>query len=150
MKNVWNEIKNEIKRVSPRIFDTINNPATIKEINFLEEKLNVNLPQSFKEYLLVFNGQNHNNSIHLIGYNNFLTISEIINEWKMMSELFSDKEEIDIITENKIKPLYWSRKWIPFTSFEGTERIIIDLDSGINGIDGQIIQIYSGCDLESD
>ncbi len=150
MKNVWNAIKAEIKRISPTIFDTINESASVEEISLFEKELNVELPQSFKEYLQVANGQNHENINCLVGYNNFLTIPEIIQEWKMMNELFLDEGEIDIITENKIKPLYWSDKWIPFASFEGSSRIIIDLDSGINGVDGQILRTYTGCDLESD
>lgn len=149
MENIWEEIKIEVGKISPEIYSSLNKSASKTEINFLEKELNLILPESFKDYLSVINGQNHNQIIYLIGHNPFLTIKEIIRDWKMMNDLFLKEKPIDFITENKVKPLVWNKKWIPFSNFESSNRLIIDLDSGKNGIDGQIIELYTGCDLES-
>ncbi len=150
MKNIWEEIKKETKRISPEIYKSINKPATNNEIYLLEKELKVELPDSFKDYLLVCNGQNHKQRVQLIGYNQFMPILEIISDWKKMNKLFLGEPPIEFILENKIKPLYWSDKWIPFANFEGSNRLIMDLNAGKNGVNGQIIQLYPGCDLESD
>lgn len=149
MKNIWKEIKKEMEQISPKIYNSLNKPASKTEIDFLEKELNLILPESFKDYLSVCNGQNHNQVTCFIGYNPFLTITEIISDWKMMNGLFLEDKPIDFITENKVKPLIWSDKWIPFSNFESSNRLIIDLNSGKNGIDGQIIGLYTGCDLEA-
>lgn len=80
-----------------------------------------------------------------IGYNSFLSIPGIIETWSMMNELFEDDDEqVDWVDEDRIKPLIWSKKWIPFTDFEASSRLILDLDPGRNGISGQIFKYHSG------
>lgn len=150
MKNIWQAIKAEIKQISPEIYGSLNKPASQSEIILLEKTLNIELPQSFKDYLSVCNGQNHHQLVYLIGYNPFLPIAEIISDWEMMNDFFLEEEPIDFISENKVKPLIWSNQWIPFSNFEGANRLIIDLNSGKNGIDGQVIELTTGCDLERD
>lgn len=148
--NIWRTILQEINRIVNRNRE-VNKPATIEEIKYLEKSLEINLPDSFKNYLLIFNGQPNgdNEILPLIGYNNFLSIEEIIKTWNMMNELFADEEPIDWVNENKIKPVIWSSKWIPFTDFEGSPRLVIDLDPGKNGAIGQIFCCYPGMDYEA-
>ncbi|QSW88018.1 SMI1/KNR4 family protein [Flavobacterium endoglycinae] len=149
MKDTWKLILQELSRIV-KGNRKVNAPATIEEIEYLEKTLDVNLPDSFKNYLLTFNGQSCElNGIQpLIGYNNFLSIEEIIKTWRMMSELFDDGESIDWVKENRIKPVIWNRKWIPFTDYEGSQKIVIDLDPGKNGKIGQIFCYHSGMDYE--
>jgi len=63
----------------------------------------------------------------------------------MMNDLFEDDDEqLDEVDEDRIKPLIWSKKWIPFTDYEASSRLILDLDPGENGISGQIFKYHSG------
>jgi len=148
--NTWELILQERCRILNDTSIKVNAPATLQEIQYLEESLDVDLPHSFKKYLLTFNGQinKHHGDLPLLGYNNFLSIDEIIKTWNMMNELFDDEDRIDWVNENKIKPVIWSRKWIPFTDFEASDRLVIDLEPGKNGRVGQIFCCHSGMDYE--
>jgi cell wall assembly regulator SMI1 len=151
MQNSWTKIKNELTKVSSDIGSSFNKPASNKQITLLETALKQTLPDSFKEYLMTFNGQQHENySTFFIGHNCLLNVKEIIDTWKMQMDLFGDEEEIDWVKENKVRPVIWDKSWIPFTDFEATTRIAIDLNPGKNGTYGQILQIHAGQDLETD
>ncbi|MGE6226581.1 hypothetical protein [Paenibacillus chitinolyticus] len=78
-----------------------------------------------RDYLSIMNGQH--DKIPFIGHNCFLSITDIIETWSMMNELFEDKEQGDGVNEDLIKPVIWSSKWIPFTDFEASSRLILDL-----------------------
>jgi cell wall assembly regulator SMI1 len=141
-KDVWDNILKHIQTISHLIFSTVNPPATAEEINLLESTLNVQLPIHFRNYLLTWNGQQEH--VPFIGYNSFLSIPAIIETGSMLNELFEDEEQVDWIEEDRIKPLIWSKKWIPFTDFEASSHLILDLDPGKNGISGQIFKYHPG------
>ncbi|WP_312110310.1 SMI1/KNR4 family protein [Brevibacillus reuszeri] len=139
---VWDNILKQIQTISQPIFSTVNPPATEDEINLLENTLGVHLPIYFRNYLSVCNGQQER--VPFIGYNSFLSIPAIIETWSMMNDLFEEEEQVDWINEDRIKPLIWSKKWIPFTDFEGSTHLILDVDPGKNGVSGQIFKYHSG------
>jgi len=141
-KDVWDNILKHIHTISQPIFSTVNPPATEDEINLLENTLGVQLPIHFRNYLSACNGQQE--QVPFIGYNSFLSIPDIIETWSMLNDLFEDEEQVDWIEEDRIKPLIWSKKWIPFTDFEASSHLILDLDPGRNGVLGQIFKYYSG------
>lgn len=130
-RDVWDILKH-IETISQPIYSTVNPPATEEEINLLESTLNVQLPSHFRSYLSTWNGQQE--QVPFIGYNSFLSIPDIIEIWSMMNDLFEDEERVDWIDEDRIKPLIWSKKWIPFTDFEASSRLILDLDT-LKGIE---------------
>ncbi|GHS89185.1 hypothetical protein FACS189487_08930 [Campylobacterota bacterium] len=148
---IWQQIINEIKRISPDIYKTVNQPAKITQIRELETVLDCALPQSFVDYLLVFNGQSEQgNEFPLFGFTRFLPVDEIIKTIEQQIELFGDEEPLEHIKENRIKPVLWNKRWLPFAEFNGDERLILDLDAGKNGKNGQIIHLWSGIDMEDD
>lgn len=151
MQNSWTQIKEILSRISNNIGNSFNKPASNDEIVLLETVLKQTLPDSFKDYLLTFNGQRDDNyNTFFIGYNCLLSIDRIIETWKMQMDLFGEEDKIDWIKENKVLPVIWDKGWIPFTDFEANTRIAIDLNPGKNGTYGQIIQIWPGQDLETD
>ncbi|MFC9774317.1 SMI1/KNR4 family protein [Paenibacillus chitinolyticus] len=141
-KDVWTTILNQVQTISDPIFATVNPPAAEEEIQRLERTLQVTLPTAFRDYLSIMNGQH--DEIPFIGYNCFLSIADIIETWSMMNELFEDEEQVDWVNEDRIKPVIWGNKWIPFTDFEASSRLILDLDPGKNGITGQIFKYTPG------
>ncbi|MBV7433915.1 SMI1/KNR4 family protein [Cardiobacteriaceae bacterium TAE3-ERU3] len=151
MKSIWQRILDELQHIAPAIHQSINPAASTAEIAYLENTLDVSLPDDFKAYLATCNGQQHNHYEHLaIGYNALLPIDDIIANWQMMNELFANEEPIDHLIENKIKPLYWSPRWIPFSDYEASTRLILDLDPGKNGTHGQIFRLSPATDLAND
>lgn len=151
MKDVWNNIRKELSAQALITAESLNSQADVNEIRELERITEYKLPTSFIDYLNTFNGQTHNNyEITFIGYNCLLPIREIIEEWKMLVQLFEDEPTIDFIKENKVQPKCWDKGWIPFACFEADTRLVLDMNPGKNGIEGQILQIWGGQDLESD
>ncbi|SFF45724.1 Cell wall assembly regulator SMI1 [Paenibacillus algorifonticola] len=141
-KDVWTNILQQVRTISNPIFATVNPPAAEEEIHRLERTLQVALPTAFRDYLSTMNGQH--DQVPFIGYNYFLSIPDIIGTWSMMNQLFEDEEQVDWVNEDRIKPVIWSNKWIPFTDFEASSRLILDLDPGKNGIPGQIFKYMPG------
>ena len=151
MNDIWKQILEEIKQISPEIYKTVNKPATITEIKELDGMLPCHLPQSLVDFFLVFNGQSENGvDFPLIGYKRFLPIEEIIKVRENLEFLFGDEEPIEHIKENKTKPVFWDNLWIPFAEYNGTDRLFLDLNPGKNGVYGQVITDYPGIDRESD
>lgn len=145
---IWQKIREELEKINPQIGKSFNLPAEEEKIHRLEAITGQKLPEDFKNYLRTFNGQNHQwYEILFVGYNVLLSVDEIISDYEMA---FEDEEVIDWITPNKIQPSIWNKGWIPFANFNGTQRIFIDLNPTSKGISGQIVQLWSGIDMESD
>lgn len=87
-KDVWASILEHIEAVSQPIYGSVNPPASEDEINQLENALNVQLPDAFRRYLSVWNGQHE--LVPFIGYNSFLPISDMLETWSMLSDMFED------------------------------------------------------------
>lgn len=148
---LWQQIIQEIVKINPAIQDSLNPPATPAQIQQLTDFFGVALPDSFKDYLRVCNGQNHQDYQHLLlGYQAFLSVEEILEMAKMQYDLFGDEPSIDFLTENKIQPVYWDKKWIAFTDYEASNRLVIDFHAGKNGLNGQILQLSPEADLQAD
>lgn len=151
MKDVWDNIQKELLGQAPITAESLNHQVDISEIQELERVTEYKLPTSFIDYLNTFNGQTHNNyEITFIGYNCLLPVREIIEEWKMLIQLFGNEPFIDFIKENKVQPRYWDKGWIPFSCFEADTRLVLDMNPGKNGVQGQILQMWGGQDLEGD
>ena len=126
-------------------------PAEESQIKALEDAIAQPLPESFKEYLRTFNGQEQSDSSHyFMGYNFLLPIDEIIETYQMQVEDFEGESIADDINPNKIQLVLWDKGWVPFTDFEATTRICIDLNPATNGVKGQVIMLYPGIDYQSD
>lgn len=148
---VWQEIIAIIKNIHPKAYQSLNPPATDAQIEQLQNELGVTLPESFKDYLKVCNGQQHNDYEHLLfGYNAFLSVEDIIETWHMQMELFADEPPIEHLSENKIQPVIWDKNWVPFTDFEGSSMLVLDLNAGKNGTNGQVFANSLAMDVEAD
>jgi len=146
---MWTEIVNQVAALSPGVPASVNPPASPDAIDVLECRVGVPLPDGFKQYLAVMDGQNDLGRDHsLIGFNRFLPITHIIEIMDMQRFHFGDEDRIEWITENKIQPVMWDSRWVPFSDFEGSPRLILDLHPGRNGTYGQVWQYWPGRDLE--
>ena len=148
---MWTEIVSQIAALSPSVLASVNPPADPGVIDTLERRIGAPLPDGFKQYLAVMDGQNDLGRDHpLIGYNRFLSVARIVETMDMQRFCFGDKDRIDWITENKIQPVMWDSHWVPFSDFEGSPRLILDLHPGRNGAYGQVWQDWPGRDREND
>ena len=148
---MWTEIVSKIAALPPAVLATVNPPAEHAAIDTLERRIGVPLPDDFKRYLAVMDGQNELGRYRpLIGGNTFLSVAAIIEMMDTQRRLFGGEDRIDWITENKIQPVIWDSNWVPFSGFEGSPRLILDLHPGRKGTCGQVWQDWPGRDREDD
>lgn len=150
-QSLWQEIQQSLLAIAPSIGESFQKPAQESQIKALEDVIAQSLPESFKEYLRTFNGQAQSDSPnYFMGYNLLLPTDEIIETYQMLVEDFEGESIADELNPNKIQPVLWDKGWIPFTDFEATTRICIDLNPAANGVKGQVIMLYPGTDYQSD
>lgn len=150
-QNLWQKIQQSLLAIAPSIGESFQKPAEESQIKALEEVIAQPLPESFKEYLRTFNGQAQSDSPnYFMGYNLLLPTDEIIETYQMLVEDFEGESIADELNPNKIQPVLWDKGWVPFTDFEATTRICIDLNPATNGVKGQVIMLYPGIDYQSD
>jgi len=76
---MWTEIVSQIAALSPGVLASVNPPADPDAVDTLERRIGAPLPNDFKQYLAVMDGQNDLGRDHpLIGYNRFLSVARII------------------------------------------------------------------------
>ena len=150
-QSLWQKIQQSLLAIVPSIGESFQKPAEESQIKALEDAVTQPLPESFKEYLRTFNGQAQSDSPnYFMGYNLLLPTDEIIETYQMLVEDFEGESIADELNPNKIQPVLWDKGWIPFTDFEATTRICIDLNPATNGVKGQVIMLYPGIDYQSD
>lgn len=122
MNKTWQKIEEYLKENVPSVIDTLNPPATAADIQELEKELGYTIPNDFKSYLLVHNGQNDPSRLQtLCEEGTLLSTKAIIETYKMLNEI-NESNEVGG-TE------WWSRKYMPIADCEG-DHLSIDLETG--------------------
>jgi cell wall assembly regulator SMI1 len=137
----WKTIDNFLIKNNNEIYNSLSGPAGNDEINNLENILNIKLPNTFKESLLIHNGQDENNNIiTFVDYQKLLSVNEMIKNYKMFCGLF-ENETIEFIKPNGCKYIkryfIYNNKWLKFTE-SNSEGLIMDFDPAEKGKIGQI------------
>ena len=57
MRDLWNRLESYLKKHAPAVLDSLNPPATVREIQEAERELGIRLPSDFTDSLLIHNGQ---------------------------------------------------------------------------------------------
>jgi len=130
-----------------QISDSFNPPATVEEIDSIEQLVGVKLPAQLRELYLYANGQSNEAQTGLWYGLPMLSTSEIEREWKAWYELFTEEgmqefiysDEHSSYKEGYIKPMYMNPKWVPLSNDSGGNHFGIDYDPGPKGTKGQII-----------
>jgi cell wall assembly regulator SMI1 len=153
MKEQWEEIKNKLNKLNCIDKVKLNNGASIESITKLEFNLGVTLPEDFKNFLAIHNGQEESAELCLFRSDILLSVQDIHVQWDNWIGLEDMNEEmVDDMLSNPtgcIKPLYTNKKWIPITKDGCGNHIGIDLDPDENGIVGQIITFGTDQDTKN-
>ena len=123
--------------------NSLNPPATDKEIKDIERTLEITLPQDLASLLKINNGQSRHTSFLFKGQE-FMSSHRIIEEWLIWKNL-SDKGSFDDSesqSENGIKSKWWNNKWIPFSYDGGGNHYCLDCDPDDCGTHGQVIEMW--------
>lgn len=151
MNNYWLRIENWIKAHLPGIIDTLQPAATPIDLQKLEDLVKLPLPQSFKDFLAVHNGQVWGTHLKLMDTDRLLSTEDIAMEWEgwlaVMPEINAFNLEMfgevaGSEPDAGIKPDWWNEAWIPITSNGSGDSYCIDLDPADGGTHGQIIRLW--------
>ncbi len=128
--------------------------ADVKEIMNVEKLLGVKLPDDFRDFLRICNGQEYGNDhLHWLPDGmRLLGIEEIYKEWEYQTKIFMDvPDALDgfetFQNDDKIRAIVFHEKWIPIAMLEGSCWIFFDYVPGPKGTEAQLIFNLTECDF---
>lgn len=144
MNNAWSIYKKELFVRMPSLKETLNKGISENDIRAAEEEIGISFSTELKELYLTNNGDNHEALCGVILGFQFLSLSEILSEWRRWKDLADDADLNDpnLFTSTPagcIKRRYADTKWLPICTDNGGNYIGIDFDPDVNGCSGQII-----------
>jgi cell wall assembly regulator SMI1 len=139
--DLWAKYEEWLTAHFPEGLQALNAGAAEHEIATLEATIGMNLPQDFRSWLKVHNGQTPD-SVGLLWSNECLSTSRILNEWQVMKQLL-DEGNFDCESKSDqpgaIKTDWWNPGWVPVTSDGAGNLQCLDLAPGMTGRAGQVI-----------
>ncbi|MBL7738756.1 MAG: SMI1/KNR4 family protein [Chitinophagaceae bacterium] len=150
MKQAWQKIETWIKVNHPAMLETLNVGATSQNFLELETLLEDNLPEDFKEFYSIHNGQSWTH-LNLFDGDRLLSIEDIIRVWQgwktALPEIDANCRETfgqpaRSSPDTRIKVDWWNLAWIPITANGSGDSYCIDLDPDSKGTSGQIIRMW--------
>src|SRR5690606_12156798 len=143
MENSWKRMKSWLKTNAAHIVDELNGPATDEELLALEQQLNLTLPQEYKSFLKIHNGQDRD-SEGLIDTEELLSTERVLEEWTVWKDLLDngDFDDSQSDPDEGVKEDWWNPKWVPITYDGSGNHYCLDLDPAPGGTSGQIIRMW--------
>lgn len=136
MKEVWANIEKHLLEHVPTVVESLNAPASLDDIESLEREMGYTLPEDFKAYLLVHNGQDDPSRLQTFcEEGNILSIHSIIETYRMLNDI----NESDSSGASD----WWARNYLPITDCEG-DHLAIDLETGTVVMHGHDCGIEEG------
>ena len=145
MKDEWDRFKAWLSENCAAEIRGLNDPATSDEFDELESIIAMKLPDDFKQYLTIHNGQGSDGG-GIVDGSILLSTVEIIREWESLKYQLEntdlDLEEYYVERDDGLKGDVLNSKWIPFVSDRNGNYFCLDLDPAEGGSYGQIIDLY--------
>lgn len=121
--DIWKNIESVLQDKAPQVLNDWNPPASQQEIQDLEKQIGKKLPEDFKEWLQLHNGQQDVGS-WIVEFGYFLDTSEIFSNWQINNDVNEDYEP-----ENK-DDVWWHKRYLPFVGNGGGDSLAMDLKTG--------------------
>ncbi|MBD1909243.1 MULTISPECIES: SMI1/KNR4 family protein [unclassified Leptolyngbya] len=153
MNELWFTLEHWLSQHFPEVLADLNPGCSDEELDELERWLNCSLPEDFRAFYKRHNGQIGEAPGLFLGLP-FLSTDALYGEWCTWQGLAEDfaKEAEDFNEESRatkitgesyphdaIKPIYINLRWIPFSHDGSGNHLGIDLDPGVAGVRGQVI-----------
>jgi cell wall assembly regulator SMI1 len=143
MKETWTKIEEWLKNNAGQIYESLNKGATDEDFEELEELIDKKLPEDFKTFYHIHNGQEQT-GLGLIDAEELLSVERIMEEWNVWKELYDQGVFGDSVSEADmgVKEVWWNPLWIPITYDGSGNHYCLDLSPDEGGKKGQIIRIW--------
>jgi cell wall assembly regulator SMI1 len=133
MKELLRKLDDLIKKTRPDYYGKLNTPLSESEINGLETKFNLSLPQDLKELYLWKNGQNSACYESFINNSEFMELEDSLETAVELTSMIGS----DFETNN-----WWNENWLPIFHNGGGSYICYDLKGVFTSLEGQIIEFW--------
>jgi len=135
INELWKKLINYRQIREPELKKYPIKGATVDEINKLEEKLSIQLPESFKQSLMISNGEielneNEDLSTWFGDWNILLNCEEIFNITEEYRKIYTEGVKFDYSYEIKNKTLEWANEFIVFLSNNCDYYAVLDMREG--------------------
>ena len=147
MNEVWKRLEAWLNENLPETLAGLNKGCTEADIVRLERETGIALPDSFRTFYSMHDGQRLLEGAGLFYGIELLPLSDILRAWNVWLDVIewakqtgNDMDESQIsLMPGKVKALYANDKWIPFASFLDSNHLGLDFDPGPEGKIGQVI-----------
>ncbi|MFO1041282.1 MAG: SMI1/KNR4 family protein [Planctomycetaceae bacterium] len=93
--SLWNELEELLATIAPTVLPTLNPPATDCDLDLLESKTGLILPQDFRQSLKIHNGQSDPSRLELLTEHGILlSCEEIAEAWRMLCEILDEVNQL--------------------------------------------------------
>ncbi len=143
MNELWNRLKDWLEQNAPELLETMQPGASETQIVALEQHLGVNLPEDYRAFLRLCDGQPNDPKIRF--YDGELLSTQTVKvQWDIWKELLDDGDFDDYESQphQGVKSDWWNPRWIPFTHDGGGNHLCLDLDPAPAGTVGQVITMW--------
>jgi cell wall assembly regulator SMI1 len=142
VEELWTGITNWLQVNAPDLLATLQPGANEQEIAQLEQQLGVRLPNEYRTFLTLCNGQ-HDEALWFYK-GELLSISSVKYQWQAWSDLLESGIFNDTYSQpdSGIRNDWWNLKWIPFTHDGSGDHLCLDLAPATGGTLGQIITMW--------
>ncbi|CAN5219613.1 hypothetical protein BH10ACI1_BH10ACI1_05820 [soil metagenome] len=149
MQKQWQWFENWIAKNAPEVLNDFNVGCSLEQLLEVENEIEVKLPQSFKDFYLIHNGQKDEDYFGLFYGVSLLPLHKILEEMRVWNGIIDEygeegmKENFDdfqtSLTPNKVKAQYANKKWLPFAIISDNCYLGLDFDPETKGAVGQVI-----------
>jgi cell wall assembly regulator SMI1 len=144
VNEIWQRIERWLAANAPTVLEGLNPPATRQQIAETEQFLGITFPAELQAAYLRHDGQSQSSPWFLEGWE-WLSLERIRDEWNVWKELldggdFDGLENDD--TSGKVLTDWWNPNWIPLTYSGSGDHHCLDLEPGLKGTRGQIIEMW--------
>ena len=137
---IWQKLEQWILTNAPELHETLQAGASNQKIAQLEQQLGVTLPEDYKTFLNLCDGQSDESAAGFYG-GKLLSVQSVGSKWDRRKKQLDNNafEGIDSEPDKGVRDDWWNPRWIPFTHDEGGNHLCLDLEPTNGGTIGQVI-----------
>jgi cell wall assembly regulator SMI1 len=141
MKDLWEALERWAGAQIPELVQGFRPEATDKRLDALERHVGFRLPEDFRRFYRVHDGQAEGAPGLIYGMP-LLPLEALARRWDEWAEIaatWTDNEFEVCKAGAKIRPVFAIRGWLPFAHDWGGNHLGLDLDPDREGVPGQVI-----------
>jgi cell wall assembly regulator SMI1 len=141
--NLFEKLKSWLEENAPELLATLAKGASEQKIAALETTLGQKLPDDYREFLGLCNGQKKKSGFGFYE-GKLLSIDDVTKNWSVWVRARDDGrlEGWKGKPEKGIRKDFWNPAWIPFTRDDGGNNLCLDMDPAKSGTVGQVITMW--------